>query len=96
MLRKNRPVKFLRPDSSMKKVYEAICDGSHSRTEIIEATSLKAGAVRSAITNLVFVAMVENDMDCNGRAIYILPGTVKAGKCWAGANSVFGCRFTNP
>lgn len=95
MLRKGQPVKFLRPNSSMQLVYHAIGNGYSTYSEILKETGLKPGAVRSALTNLTFVSMIEKDTDMQGRRIYILPEALKKSNSWGNVCSVFAFTSSN-
>jgi hypothetical protein len=73
----------------MQLVYHAIGNGYSTYSEILKETGLKPGAVRSALTNLTFVSMIEKDTDIQGRRIYILPEALKKSSGWSNASSVF-------
>lgn len=93
MLKKNQPVKFLRPMSTMRTVLLAVEHGHQYRHDILEETKLKAVQVQAALYNLVFVGALIRDSDDSGRSIYLIPGQhQKVAKCLCGVNSIFNIK----
>lgn len=94
MLKKGQPVKFSRPVSTMKTVFEAIEQGHVYRQEIVTITKLEQGKVRSALFNLCFVGAVRLVQDKEGRSMYALPGAwlQPTPRILCGINSIFNCR----
>lgn len=93
MLKKNQPVKFSRPISTMRTVLLAVEHGFQYRHDILTETKLKAGQVSSALYNLVFVGALIRDSDDSGRSIYLIPGQhQKVAKCLCGVRSIFDVR----
>ena len=97
MIKKNQPIKFSRPMSSMKLVFDAVDSGTCFRNDLMEATGLNGGQVRSALYNLRYVGSVLIQDDDKGRKMYYTPGRIASGvpACLRGVNSVFNARFTN-
>ena len=90
MIRKNQPVKFSKPVSSMKTVYECVNDGARTRAEIIKASGLVTAKARAAIWNLVFVGIILKTEDSEGRTIYVMPGTIQGvASCLKSVRSIF-------
>jgi hypothetical protein len=58
MLKKNQPVKFERPMSTMRQVYLSIEQGNKYRGDIQADTKLLQGQVQSALWNLVYIGAV--------------------------------------
>lgn len=93
MLKKNQPIKFLRPMSTMRTVLLAVEHGFQYRHDILEETKLKAGQVQSALYNLVYIGVIVRDVDAQGRSIYLIPGTnYGVPKCLCGVRSIFDVR----
>ncbi len=93
MLKKNTPVKFSRPMSTMRTVLLAVEHGFQYRHDILTETKLKAGQVQAALYNLTFCGIVVRGVDDNGRSIYSLPGTnYGVAKCLCGVRSIFDVR----
>ena len=92
-LRKNTPVKFSRPISSMRTVLQAVEQGNHTRAEIEAYSNLVPGKARSALYNLCFIGVVIRVEDDQRRSRYILPGTLgPVAKCLYGVRSIFDVR----
>lgn len=62
-LKKNKPVAFKRPQSTMFKVYQSIQEGNHSILKICVDTRLVEGKVKSAIWNLAYVGMIHRERE---------------------------------
>ena len=93
MLKKNTPVKFSRPISTMRTVLAAVEHGFMYRHDILTETNLKAGQVQAALYNLTFVGVIQRAEDANGRSIYLVPGRqYGVAKCLCGINSIFNAR----
>ncbi len=93
MLKKNQPVKFTRPISTMRQVLLAIEQGIKYRHDIVEETKLRLGQVDSAIYNLKYIGVIEYGTDDNGRRVYLIPGTnYGVAKCLCGVRSIFDVR----
>lgn len=93
MLRKNTPVKFSRPVSSMKTVLEAIEQGHQYRHEIVKEAKLPVNKVRAALWNLTFIGVIQRGIDREGRNIYVLPGRLgEIAPCLLGVRSIFDVR----
>jgi transcription initiation factor IIE alpha subunit len=93
MLKKNQPVKFSRPVSTMRTVFEQVEQGVMYRAEIIENTSLVPNKVRAALFNLTFIGVIHRGEDEHGRSIYVIPNsTVGVGQCLKGVASIFHVR----
>ena len=89
MLKKNQPLQFKRPMSSMRLVLSSIEDGNCSIHSIMDATRLKKGQVTAAIANLGAICTKQRDI--NGRAIYVLPGQIgEISQCLKGISTIFG------
>lgn len=91
-LRKNQPVKFARPISSMKTVYQCIEQkGPLTRNEIIRETGMVVAKGQAAIWNLVFVGALQRCEDSEGRTVYALPGSWlnPTADILKGVNSIF-------
>jgi predicted transcriptional regulator len=91
MLKKNQPIGFLKPYSSMRQVYLAIEHGYRTVREIEQETSLKNSSVKAAIANLAYIgAIITRQKDGDGRAIYSIPqARFEAAMCLRGINSIF-------
>ena len=91
MLKKGQLVKFTRPVSTMKLVYEAIEQGFAYRYEVVKETNLKENQVRSAIWNLSFIGAIKKVQDDQGRSRYVIPGVwvEPVADCLCGVNSIF-------
>lgn len=91
MLKKNKPITFARPVSSMRLVLEAIENGHNSLLAIREQTNLNKGQVKSAVANLAYIgAICTRRRDEQGRAIYVLPGQIESvSDNLKGVNSIF-------
>ena len=93
MLKKNQPVKFSRPMSTMRAVLLAVEHGFQYRHDILEETKLKAGQVQAALYNLTFIGVVVREVDAQGRSVYLIPGThYGVAKCLCGVRSIFDVR----
>lgn len=93
MLKKDRPVKFSRPMSTMRTVLVAVEQGFQYKTEILTETKLKPGQVQSALYNLTFIGVITRSVDDNGRSIYLAPGRqYGVAKCLHGVRSIFDVR----
>lgn len=91
VLKKNQPVSFLRPNSTMKTVLKSIQDGNYSRSRIAIDTRLRDGQVKSALYNLTFIGAVKAER-FEGRTIYLIPTDheqPRCSKCFANVNSIF-------
>lgn len=94
MLKKDQPVKFSRPMSTMRVVLLAVEQGKQYRYEILKETGLKAGQVNSALWNLTFIGAVVRDVDREGRSVYLLPGKIyRTAPCLLGVSSIFNVRY---
>ena len=93
MLKKGQGVMFVRPMSTMKRCFEAVEQGSQSRQEVMDATGLRMGQVRSALFNLVFIGAIHCRTDKQGRAIYTLEAHSVA-PCLCGVSSIFAVGST--
>ena len=90
MLKKDQPVKFSRPMSTMRVVLLAVEQGHQYRHEITAETKLKQGQVNSALWNLTFIGAVVRDVDREGRSVYLLPGKIyRVAPCLMGVRSIF-------
>lgn len=58
MLKKNAPISFKIPQSTMSLVYQAIREGHRSPEKIRAVTGKTPSQVRSALYNLSFVGMI--------------------------------------
>ena len=94
MLRKNTPVKFARPISTMRTVFELVESGVETRAEIVEQSKLVIGKVRAALFNLTFIGAIVRYEDEQGRSRYTTPNKVaiSAGECLKGVRSIFDVR----
>lgn len=93
MLKKNQPVKFSRPMSTMRAVFEQVQQGVHYRIDIVENTGLVQNKVRAALYNLVFVGVIHRGEDAQGRSVYMLPDeSIGVAKCLKGVSSIFHVR----
>lgn len=93
MLKKNQAVKFSRPISTMRTVFEQVQSGTMYRVEIVENTGLVPSKVRAALYNLVFVGVIQRGEDEQGRSIYLIPNSVVGvGQCLKGVASIFHVR----
>lgn len=93
MLKKNQPVKFSRPMSTMRTVLMAVENGHQTKLEITNDTGLKAGQVQSALWNLVYVGVVIKASDANGRTVYRVPGRqYSVAPCLCGIRSIFDAK----
>lgn len=91
MLKKNTPINFVRPASTMLRVFSAIQDGCTYHHEVQKATQLKKGQVQSAIWNLRHIGAIDRVIDDSGRSRYVLP-SIHCGACFRGVNSIFGVK----
>lgn len=91
MLKKNQPVKFARPISTMRTVFESVDRGTDSRTAIMEETGLVLSKVRAALFNLTFIGAILRYEDEHGRSRYTVPGRMVGGVagCLKGVRSIF-------
>lgn len=93
MLKKNTPVKFTKPVSTMRTVLAAVEHGFMYRHDILTQTCLKDGQVQAALYNLTFCGLVTRSVDANGRSIYLVPGRqYGVAKCLCGVRSIFDVR----
>ena len=94
MLKKGQMVKFSKPVSSMKTVYEAIEQGHCYRHVLIKETGLNENQVRAALWNLSFISAIKRVTDDQGRTMYVLPGAwvTPVSPCLLGVSSIFNCR----
>lgn len=94
MLRKNTPVKFARPISTMRTVFELVESGVETRAEIAEQSKLVIGKVRAALFNLTFIGAIVRYEDEQGRSRYTTPNKVaiSTGECLKGISSIFDVR----
>lgn len=93
MLKKNTPLKFTRPYSTMRSVLSAVEQGQGARVDIVASTGLHTGQVRSALYNLVYIGALIRETDDSGRSVYCLPGRVKGvAPCLRGVRSIFDVR----
>lgn len=94
MLRKNQPVKFSRPISTMRTVFEAVEQGVDSRAAIVEETGLLLSKVRAALFNLTFIGVIHRYEDDQGRSRYTIPGRMvgEVAGCLKGVRSIFDVR----
>lgn len=94
MLKKNQPVKFAKPVSTMKSVYEAIEQGIETRADIVDSTGLVLGKVRAALFNLTFIGVIHRYEDKEGRSRYTIPGRMvgDVAHCLKGVRSIFDVR----
>lgn len=93
MLKKNQPVKFTKPVSTMRTVLAAVEHGFMYRHDILTQTSLKDGQVQAALWNLTFIGVIQRGTDANGRSIYLVPGRqYGVAKCLCGVNSIFNVK----
>jgi len=93
-LKKNQAIKFSRPVSTMKTVYEAVEAGLLGRHEIVQETKLLPGQVRSALYNLAHVGAIRLELDGSGRKVYMLP-RLGVSASLLGVSSIFNVRLTN-
>lgn len=93
-LRKGKPLPLHKP-STMRLVLSAVEEGHKYRREVIKATGLQDGQVRSALHNLVFVGLLNRHMDSSGRSVYIPPGQWhgETAPCLCGVRSIFDVRI---
>jgi len=90
MLKKNQPVKFSRPMSTMRTVLLAVEHGFQYRQDILMETKLKPGQVQAALYNLTYIGVVVRNVDDNGRSVYLIPGTnYCVAPCLRGVRSIF-------
>jgi len=73
MIRKGRPLPLEKP-STMRTVLSAIESGSRTLKDVVKATGLRYGRVRSAIHNLSRTGVISCKRDKLGRHVYHLPG----------------------
>ena len=94
MLRKNTPVKFARPISTMRTVFELVESGVETRAEMVEQSKLVVGKVRAALFNLTFIGAIVRYEDEQGRSRYTTPNKVaiSTGECLKGVRSIFDVR----
>ncbi len=93
-LRKGKPLQLNKP-STMRLVMSAVEDGNKYRREVIKATGLQDGQVRSALHNLVFVGLLNRHVDSSGRSVYIPPGQWhgETAPCLIGIRSIFDVKI---
>ena len=89
-LRKGKPLPLHKP-STMRVVLSAVEEGHKYRRDVIKATGLKDGQVRSALHNLVFIGLLERHVDASGRSVYLPPGSwhSQMPNCFVGVSSIF-------
>lgn len=94
MLKKNQPVKFAKPVSTMRTVFEAVEQGIETRAAIVEETGLVLNKVRAALFNLTFIGVIQRYEDEQGRSRYTIPGRMVGGvaRCLCGVRSIFDVR----
>lgn len=93
MLKKNQAVKFSRPISTMRTVFEQVQNGTMYRADIVQNTGLMQSKVRAALYNLVFVGVIHREDDESGRSVYLIPKTtIGVGQCLKGVASIFHVR----
>ncbi len=96
MLKKNTPIKFSKPVSTMRTVFEAVDRGISNRQIIIDETKLQPGQVRSALFNLVYIGAVIAVRDAQGVSMYGVPGRVGGvAPCLKGVRSIFDVSLRN-
>lgn len=95
MLKKGQPIKFKRPESSMARVLRSIENGHITLFAIRKETGLTKGQVAAAVANLAYIGAICTRMkDEQGRAVYILPGTIQGfAPCLKGVRSIFDARI---
>ena len=93
MLKKNQPVKFSRPISTMRTVLMAVEQGVQHRSDIMAETRLRPGQVQSALYNLTYIGAIRRINDAHGRSVYLLPDRIGAvAPCLLGVRSIFDVR----
>lgn len=95
-LRKGKPLPLHKP-STMRVVLSAVEEGHKYRKDVIKATGLQDGQVRSALHNLVFIGLLERHIDEVGRSVYLPPGTWHSQMpgCLLGVRSIFDVRVSS-
>lgn len=90
MLKKNQPIKFSKPMSTMHMVLNSVGAGFKHRREIIEDTGLTDGQVRSALWNLTFISAIRRIEDGQGRSVYRIPNAeIEVCAALKGVSSIF-------
>jgi hypothetical protein len=91
MLKKGQLIKFTKPVSTMRTVFEAVEQGSETRLEIAALTNLAHGQIRSALFNLTFIGAIKRYQDEQGRSRYTIPGRMvgPVAPCLKGVRSIF-------
>jgi hypothetical protein len=93
MLRKNQPIKFKKPYSTMRTVLALIEQGHEYRHDIVDLSGLRVGQVSGAIYNLVYIGAVQRGTDEQGRTVYRSPGRhYGVAPCLRGVRSIFDVR----
>jgi len=94
MLKKNQPVKFVKPMSTMRQVLSAIEQGHESRQSIVDETGIVLNKVRAALFNLTFIGAIHRYEDAQGRSKYTIPGRMvgEVAHCLKGVRSIFDVR----
>lgn len=90
MLRKDTPVSYTRPMSTMRQVLHSVEVGNGSRQSIARDTGLGVGQVQAALYNLTFVGALRRTADDNGCSVYHVPGLhFGVAACLKGISSIF-------
>lgn len=93
MLKKNQPIKFSRPMSTMRTVLLAVEHGHQYRADILAETRLLPGQVAAALYNLTYIGAVRRVEDAQGRSVYLLPDRIgEVAPCLLGVRSIFDVR----
>ena len=94
MLKKNQPVKFAKPMSTMRQVLSAVEHGFETRQSIVDETGLVLNKVRAALFNLTFIGAIQRYEDGHGRSKYTIPGRMvgEVAHCLKGVRSIFDVR----
>jgi hypothetical protein len=93
MLRKNQPIKWKKPMSTMRTVLALIEQGHEYRHDIVDLSGLRVGQVSSALANLVFIGAINRAADEHGRTVYRSPGRFYGvAPCLRGVRSIFDVR----
>lgn len=90
-MKKNQPVKFHKPASTMRRVFQSITDGNHSRIKIAVDTGLRDGQIKSALYNLSFIGLIDVRKE-NGKSRYMLADKDESpacSACFRFVNSIF-------
>lgn len=77
MLKKNKPLKLMNPNSTMRLVYESIRDGNYTPDMVRVDTKKFLGPVKAAIYNLSHIGMIK-PVTVNGRTHWYLPDSMPA------------------